>query len=160
MSKIIELTLEEQKEAVKYGNARRDSNLNGELKDTGHSGKPMGGDWRVNDIIAAGAEIAAAKYLGQEFTGKVNTFHKVTDVSGGWQVRCTDYKTGCLIIRQKDIGCLDDKFLLVIHEGKERYRIAGYKVGKDCINPKYLRNPGNRKPAYFVPQSDLLEYEK
>ena len=119
----------------------------------------MGGDWRINDIIAAGAEIAAARYLGKEFTGTVNTFHNTPDVEGGWQVRCTDYLTGCLIIRQKDIDCLKDKFILMIYEGNSTYRAAGYRVGGDCIDKKYLRNPGNRKPAYFVPQQDLLQYD-
>ena len=160
--KEVTLTSEEVKEAKKWGNARRDTNVNGELLDLGHAGKPMGGDWRKNDIIAAGAEIAFSRYVGKKFIGGVNTFNK-PDVDGGWQVRCTDYLTGSLIVRpDKDFkgNKLKDKYVLVIYKGKSTYKIAGYKTGEDCVKEEYVRAPNNGKKAYFVPQKDLNEVKK
>lgn len=161
MNTIVKLTKEEIDQAVYFGNARRDTNVNGELKDTGHAGKPMGGSWRKNDIIATGSEIAFAKFIGEEFTGTVNTFND-SDVGDDWQVRCTDAENFSLIIRpQKDKGDkLKEKFVLVIYQGNATFRIAGYQTGENCINEKYLRNPGGNKnrEAYFVPQSDLIKF--
>ena len=157
---VIVLTEEEKKEAIKWGKARRDTNLNGELKDSSHSGKPMGGDWLKNDVIACGAEIAAARFLGKKFTGTVNTFNDA-DVDDGWQVRCTDCGHGSLIIRPwKDCKGekLKDKFILVIYEGNKTYRMAGWKLGEQCTKKKYLKAPNNGKEAYFVPQKDLNKW--
>ena len=156
----IVLTENEKKEAIKWGKARRETNLKGELKDLSHSGKPMGGDWLKNDVIACGAEIAAARFLGKKFTGTVNTFNDA-DVDGGWQVRSTDCRHGSLIIRPwKDCKGkkLKDKFILVIYEGDKTYRMAGWKVGEDCTKKEYLRAPNNGKEAYFVPQKDLNKW--
>lgn len=158
---IVKLTKKEIDQAVHFGNARRDTNVNGELKDRSHAGKPMGGSWRKNDIIAAGSEIAFAKFIGEEFTGTVNTFNDA-DVGDDWQVRCTDAENFSLIIRpQKDKGDkLKEKFVLVIYQGNATFRIAGYQTGENCIQKKYLRNPGGNKnrEAYFVPQSDLIKF--
>tara|TARA_R110000824_G_scaffold16478_13_gene68326 strand:+ start:11058 stop:12380 length:1323 start_codon:yes stop_codon:yes gene_type:complete len=158
---IVKLTKEEIKQAVHWGNARRDTNVNGELKDRSHAGKPMGGSWRKNDIIATGSEIAFAKFIGEEFTGTVNTFNGA-DVGEDWQVRCTDVENFSLIIRpQKDKGDkLKEKFVLVIYQRNATFRIAGYQVGENCIKEKYLKNPGGNRnrEAYFVPQSDLIKF--
>tara|TARA_R100000005_G_C4914701_1_gene150762 strand:- start:70 stop:570 length:501 start_codon:yes stop_codon:yes gene_type:complete len=158
---IVKLNKEEIAEAKRWGKARRDTNVNGELKDRSHAGKPMGGTWLKNDIIAAGSEIAFAKFIGEDFTGTVNTFNDA-DVGKDWQVRCTDSENFSLIIRpQKDKGeKLKDKFVLVIYQGNATFRIAGYQIGNECIKAKYLRNPGNRKnrEAYFVPQCDLIKF--
>jgi hypothetical protein len=157
----VTLTKEEVKEAKKYGNARRDTNVNGELHDLGHAGKPMGGCWRKNDIIACGAEIAFSRYIGKKFVGGVNTFNK-PDVDGGWQVRCTDHQGGSLIIRpNKDFkgNKLKDKYALVIYKGKSTYKIAGYRIGEECVKNEYERAPNNGKMAYFVPQQDLRTVE-
>ena len=157
----ITLTDEERKEAIKWGKARRLTNLKGELKDRSHSGKHMGKSWLENDVIACGAEIAAARFLGKKFTGTVNTFNDA-DVDDGWQVRSTDHKDGCLVIRPwKDKGSkLDDKFILVIYLGKRNYRIAGWLPGTDCLKKEYFRAPNGGRKAYFVPQSVLRkDYE-
>ena len=129
---IVKLTKEEINQAVHWGNARRDTNVNGELKDRSHAGKPMGGSWRKNDIIATGSEIAFAKFIGEEFTGTVNTFNGA-DVGEDWQV---------------------------IYQRNATFRIAGYQVGENCIKEKYLKNPGGNRnrEAYFVPQSDLIKF--
>ena len=100
--------------------------------------------------------------VGKKFIGGVNTFNK-PDVDGGWQVRCTDYLTGSLIVRpDKDFkgNKLKDKYVLVIYKVKSTYKIAGYKTGEDCVKEEYVRAPNNGKKAYFVPQKDLNEVKK
>jgi|TARA_R110000787_G_scaffold336_9_gene1327 hypothetical protein len=157
MSNIITLTKEERFEARKWGNARRDTNVNGQLIDLSHSGKPMKGCWRKNDVIGAGAEIAVARLLGEEFTGTVNSFHDV-DVAGGWQVRCTDYSTGRLIIRPHKKDNLEHKYVLVVYEHNAVFNIKGWILGSDAIQDKFLFNPNGGTPAYFVPQHELADF--
>jgi hypothetical protein len=35
------------------------------------------------------------------------------------------------------------------------YTVKGYIKGDDALDKKYVRNPNNGEPAFFVPQKDL-----
>jgi hypothetical protein len=156
MNNTILLSKQESTEAAIMGIHRRMTNLFCELKDLGHHGPPIGGSWWSNDIEAAGAELAFAKFIKEEWVGAVNTFN-APDVGDGWQVRYTDWENGCLILRKKDTPKLNQKFVLVTGY-MPKYCIRGYIIGKDGVKEKYIRNPHNGKKALFIPQSDLIKF--
>jgi hypothetical protein len=149
----IALTKEEAEQAAIMGVKRRLTNLFRELRDLSHHGPPIGGNWWSNDIEAAGAELAFAKYIGEEWVGSVNTF-SAPDVGTNWQVRYTNIDHGCLIIRKKDKGKLNQNFVLITGN-MPNYTVKGYIKGDDALDKKYVRNPNNGEPAFFVPQKDL-----
>lgn len=154
----IRLTKEESLEAVIWGGKRRLTNLYGEVKGSGR-GKFISGNPWANDIESAAAEIAFAKFIGEEWVGAVDTFHK-PDVGQDWQVRYTDVEKGSLIIREdRDRPKLHHRYVLVTGL-IPNFKIRGYIVGHDAIKPKYLKNPNNGHPAYFVPQSDLIKFDQ
>lgn len=156
MSTKIELTKEEALEGAIMGSKRRLTNIFKELSDLGHKGLPIGGSWWSNDIEAACAEIAFSKFIGEEWVGSVNTF-SAPDVGKEWQVRYTDLSYGSLIIRNKDKKNLEQKFVLVTGQTPV-FHIKGYITCKNAIKDEFLKNPNNKEPAWFVPQSKLLEF--
>jgi hypothetical protein len=152
----ISLTKEEAESAAIMGVKRRLTNVYKELKELGHHGPPIGGSWWSNDIEAAGAELAFSKFIGEEWVGLVNTF-SAPDVGTNWQVRYTNIDHGCLILRLKDKGKLMQNFVLVTGN-LPHYKIKGYINGSQALKKKYVRNPNNGEPAFFVPQSDLIKF--
>jgi len=110
--------------------------------------------WHV-DIEGACAELAFAKSLGFFWDGSVNT-GKSPDVAG-YQVRYTHRDNGCLIVRERDRA--EDWFVLVTGRHPV-YTIRGKISGAEAKQKKYLRDPNQRNPAWFVPQSALAEMER
>lgn len=101
-------------------------------------------------IEGALGECALAKHL-DHFWSKGTP--GATDV-GPHDVRATHHVNGKLIVHPTD----DDNrryYLLTGILGK--YTIHGYMYGKDAKQNKYWADPqGTGRPAYFVPQSDLI----
>lgn len=148
-----------RKEATKaafMGVLRRMTNIFGEVKQHDKNIKYIGGTGWSNDIEAAGAELAFAKFINEEWVGSVNTFH-APDVGDCWQVRYTDNEDGRLIIRKRDESKRDHKFVLITG-AIPKYYVHGYILGKDGFNEKYIFNPNNGTPAYFIPKSDLIKF--
>lgn len=152
----ISLSKEEALKASIMGVERRLTNIFRELRDLGHHGPPIGGSWWSNDIEAACAELAFSKFIKEDWVGAVNTFN-APDVGDSWQVRYTDREYGCLIIRKKDKPKLSQRFALVTGS-LPNYSIKGYLLGTNAIQDKYIRNPNNGEPAWFVPQKDLIQF--
>lgn len=155
LNKIV-LSKEEATEAAIMGVKRRMTNVFKELNDLSHHGPPIGGNWWSNDIEAAGAELAFAKFIGEDWVGAVNTFN-APDVGQDWQVRYTNIDYGCLILRRKDKVKLKQKFVLVTGS-MPIYNIKGYIIGTDGIQERFLKNPNNGEPAWFIPQRELLKF--
>jgi hypothetical protein len=155
VNKVI-LCKEDALEAAVMGVKRRMTNIYKELNDLSHHGPPIGGNWWSNDIEASGAEIAFARFIGEDWIGAVNTFN-APDVGQDWQVRYTDRDYGCLIIRKKDKVKLDQKFVLITGSMPVFY-IKGYMIGRDAIKDEFLKNPNNGEPAWFVPQRSLIKF--
>ena len=151
----VSLNKEECRKAARAAIERRLTNLFKELNNLYNHGYACGNAW-ASDIEAAGAELAFAKSINQEWIGDVNTFH-APDVEGGWQVRYTDNENGKLIIRPIDEPKYEEKFVLV--KGlMPKYKIVGYMVGKDAIKEEYYRDPNKKGGAYFVPEKDLIKF--
>ena len=153
----VSLTKEECREAARAAVERRLTNLFKELNNLYSHGYACGNAW-ASDIEAAGAEVAFAKFINKEWIGDVNTFH-APDVDGGWQVRYTDNVKGKLIIRPIDKPKYNEKFVLVKGLMPE-YEIIGYIVGLDAVKDKYCFDPNGKGKAYFVPDKDLIKFEK
>jgi hypothetical protein len=109
--------------------------------------------WGV-DVEGSGGEMAAAKVLNLYWDGAFNTYSR-GDV-GALQIRTRTNHDWDLIVRDKDSD--DDKFVLVTGM-MPNYLIHGWILGKTAKDERWLRTHGNRPPAYFVPQSELLSLD-
>ena len=105
------------------------------------------------DINGACGELAVAKAIGIYWAPTVNTFKSVPDVDA-YEVRTTPGKKNSLIVRSDDAS--DRIYILVIGSGQV-FKVIGWILGEDAKKNKWLRNPGGRDPACFVPQSALMD---
>ena len=112
------------------------------------------GYWDVN-IIGIFGEAAVAKALNRFWLPTIDTF-KLPDV-GDFQVRCTTYANGHLIIRDDDP--VDDIYILVIDKTPQFF-IKGWIRGRDAQRPVYWRTPAEGDPAWFVPNVALWPIER
>ena len=108
------------------------------------------------DFEGACGELAVAKALGMYWGGTVNTFQSGGDLGNGIEVRTTRFH--CLIIRPKD---KDDVPYVLVKGQAPHYEIAGWMLGRDGKQEKYLKTFDPEKPpAYFVPRKDLRPIEE
>jgi hypothetical protein len=100
-------------------------------------------------------EIAVARHLGITWEGTVNTFHTRPDV-GPFDVRTTNRRNGCLIIRDNDDP--DVPVVLVYGSGTNDDPVmwlVGWMYGRDARRPEWLRDPHGKRPSWFVPAAKL-----
>jgi len=172
--------MKEFTEGAKAGVDRTVTNAFGQVKQKEDFPSIGGNKWAC-DIASAIAEVAFAKFIGEDWIGGVNTFHK-PDVAPNWQVRYTDNPNGCLIVRPKENSKFNDRYVLVKgtkitktstyirakkksvtvdrYELTPDFRIAGWMLGGDAIKDKYLKNPNGQGEAYFVPEKDLIKFSE
>ena len=109
------------------------------------------------EIVGVCGEQAFSKLTGVYWPPSVNTFHRIPDV-GEFEVRTTTRPDGRLIVRDNDPG--DRWYYLMIGDfpkGKwPRFRVVGCIKGADAKQERWLDNPGGHRPAWFVPQEDLI----
>lgn len=104
-------------------------------------------------IEGACGEMAVSKFLGVYWDGGIDTF-KSADIGATIQVRTRSLHSYELIVRPDDY----DEDLYVLVTGKcPTYRIWGYISGTEAKKKEYLQTHGNRPPAYFVPNSKLID---
>jgi hypothetical protein len=70
------------------------------------------------------------------------------------EVRQTTAEYGSLIIRPHDNP---DRLFYLIIGSIPNFRIVGHIKGEDGMKDKYKKNPNDRKPAWFVPQRELIQ---
>jgi hypothetical protein len=102
-------------------------------------------------IEGAMGECALAKHLGIFWS---KGLPGATDV-GPHDVSQTPLAHGKLIVHPTD----DDSRRFYLVTGLlGKYAIHGYMYGSQAKNPKYWADPqGTNRPAYFVPQTDLIQ---
>jgi hypothetical protein len=106
--------------------------------------------WQMG-IEGAMGEIVIAKHFGI-FWGK-GTYG--SDDVGPYEVRQTPLDHGSLIVHPTD---KDEKRYYLVTGILGNYVIRGYMFARDAKQPKYWNDPtGKGRPAYFVPQSDLID---
>ena len=99
------------------------------------------------------AEAAVAQRLGIPYDGSVNRFHDRPDV-GAFEVRATDRRHGCLILRDNDHP--DRPYVLAVGDGvRPVIELRGWLWGWEGRRSEWLRDPHNRRPCWMVPQSAL-----
>lgn len=102
-------------------------------------------------IDGACGEVAFAKAMNFYYSGSVNTYKKGGDV-GRIQVRTSSKHSYDMIIRKYD----SDSAAFALVTGKiPEYQVHGWIIAKDAKKPEYLKDYGNRPPAYFVPKHIL-----
>lgn len=108
---------------------------------------------KIKDMHAAGAEMAVAKLLGLFWSPALLTQTKeVADVGKDIQVRHTTLNSGCLIVAPED----PDEHTYYLATGElPTFMIHGPIRGEAAKRKVWLRNPGERGRAYFVPQNAL-----
>lgn len=151
MSPYVKLSNSEMLWAVTEGSLRVLRKLQRGDKDKAGADLPR---WQT-DIEAAAAEIAVASLLDR-FPCGLAASH-VPDVSGDLQVRHTEQATGCLIIRPGDDPA--HRYVLVRgHYGV--YEVVGWQYGHVSRQDRWLRGPGERPDAWFVPEDGLQPMEE
>jgi hypothetical protein len=106
-------------------------------------------EWQFN-IEGALAECAIAKYRNVFWCKRKPKEPDVHD----FEVRSSQNKNARLIIHKEDF---DDRDYWLVTGVNGKYIIHGYISGKDGKNQKYWVDPGTGRPAFFVPQSDLIQ---
>jgi hypothetical protein len=107
-------------------------------------------DWQYG-IEGAMGEFALAKYLGIFWYGKGKM--RGDDV-GTLQVRTSSRDNGDLILHPRDD---DEKVFWLLTGLNGTYDVRGFIKAKDGKKQEFWRDPtGKNRPAFFVPQSELL----
>lgn len=152
MPKPIILSPMEIQIAVLVGGGRMNSSLKKHSRDAhGYDGKSP---WDIH-IEGAAAEMAYCKALNIYWAGTVGTFG-AADVGNDVQIRSTKIKDGCLVVREADNS--DQYYILVVGQIPE-FTVIGWIHGKAAKQVRWLRAPGGREAAYFIPQSELTPFE-
>jgi len=106
--------------------------------------------WETH-IVGAQGEALVAKHFGCEWDGALGDY-AAKDV-GGYQVRTTRIKSGCLILHPEDLD--DDLFVLVVLLRDGVGDLVGAKIGHRGKIAEFWRDPGTGRPCFMVPQSAL-----
>jgi len=107
--------------------------------------------WGLHVEGAAG-EMAVAKALNVYWTATVNTYKEGGDIGRRIQVRTRSKHDYELIVRPSDRD--DDVFVLVTGKSPT-FHVHGWIYGHEAKKEAYLKDYGNRDPAYFVPHCAL-----
>jgi hypothetical protein len=162
---IVELDDDEISLAETIGNSRHTTcetkQYKNYKKSTIHNDKEL-------DVMGVFGEMAVAKGFNclEEYVEDCieNTGWTLKDV-GRVQVRTTPVPNGRLIVRPGDGRGMDgeklkEPFVLVIQLSKNKYKLAGWMIGKEAIQQRYEFDPYGKGMAYFVPQKDLIPMDK
>jgi hypothetical protein len=111
-----------------------------------------GDGWGAH-IEGAFAEMAAAKALNLYWDAPLNTFNDPHrgDV-GLYEVRRRSRQDYDVLIRPRDA---DSKVHIAVFGSAPRFRVAGWLLGHEAKQDKWLRPHADRTPAWFIPQGEL-----
>lgn len=145
----ITLTWQEQLFAAQAGVMRRISAMSRSRPEPYQTPKT---DLWGNDIESCGAEAAVAKAIGRYWLAVLQNPQDANGDVSGIEVRSTARPNGRLIVHDED---KDDSPFVLVRGLFPSYDVVGWILGKDAKQEKYLFN-GDGRPAYFVPDVDLL----
>lgn len=145
--KHIVLNWEEAELAANTGVKRQIESMKAKLKDR-HG---YAGDGFDIHILGAAGEMAVAKALNVFWSPSVNAFGS-PDIGDSIQVRTSEKDEHNLIIRPSD----SDDHIFFLATGKiPEFKIWGSIKGDAAKQVKWLKSPGGRAPAFFVPKEAL-----
>lgn len=108
----------------------------------------------AEEIVGVCGELAAARALNVFWYPSVNTFHAVSDLPGGIEVRSTTKTTGRVSLIVRDNDPVDRVYVLVTGEPPDM-NVVGWISGADARSDEFRCNPNGDRPAWFVPVSRL-----
>lgn len=108
------------------------------------------------ELVGAIGERAFAKWIGVYGGDSVNTFHSIPDC-GEFEVRATALKAGSLIVRNNDAD--ERRFVLACVALDGRVILRGWLSGLEAKQERWKKDPGIRRPSWFVPQVNLRKME-
>jgi hypothetical protein len=111
-----------------------------------------------NHKRGAAAELALTKYLRVPWNATVNTFNAFPDLDGQMDARGKVASQPYLrLYERKDSKKQHFIFVSVSRLGNRRFRIDGWMLGRDAMQPKYYRPTGtlSKHPEWQPPVSDL-----
>lgn len=111
----------------------------------------LGEDSLPSHVTGAAGERAFAKWINDPWECTTGRYGGASDVRGV-QVRTSTSTTKRLVIHETDPARMP---VVSIVEHAPRYWIRGY-IMAGARRPEWIRDPGNRRPAYFVPTRELL----
>mgnify|MGYP003643451737 CR=1 FL=1 len=113
------------------------------------------GQLLANHVNAAIAEMAVCRLLGVYWVPSVNQFHVPDLEEHNIEVR---YSTRADLKVRGDEQ--EARIVSVTGDPFGKLEIAGWCWGREAINDRYKKDPGNRgKPAFFIPHSALSAIE-
>ena len=107
-------------------------------------------DWEIH-INGAIGEMIVAKAFNLYWDGSINTFKTQPDVAG-LQVRTRSKDEYELLVRPDDDN---DKIFVHVTGKRFKYKVKGWKMGRDCKRKEWFKTFDRRPPAYFVPDYEL-----
>jgi hypothetical protein len=150
----VKLTAIERKVAILIGETRTSVSKDDDDRPDAHGLKANREDGLKIDRQGAIAECVLAKHLNVFWCGSVNTFKSEKDVGTVFEVRSIDDMSKRLIVRMDDP---DDAYFVSVAVFDNVCYIKGYLLGRDAKKGKWLRDPNDREPAYFVPDEGLKD---
>lgn len=145
----IRLTLFEILEAASKGVMRQVQNL--EKRRRQANNHDPGRDWQ-DHINGALGECAVAKWLGIYWTGNLGNL-QAADV-GPFEVRTRSRAGYDLILHESDP---DDRAFVLVTGLNGEYVIRGWILARDGKKREYWKDPAGGRPAFFVPQAQLMD---
>lgn len=151
MFHLVTLTAQEARDSAYVGLTRHTESRRKGTEDGSNSEV---GQRLSDDMLGAQAEYAFCKWRGCEWEAHVNTYHSVPDVAPFFEVRAIRNPGHSLIVRPNDAP--DRLYVLLCGDGNAFY-VRGWLGGAEARQDQWWRNPHNKKPAWFVPQSFLYD---
>lgn len=107
-------------------------------------------------LLGACGELSVAKAIGCHWPAHVNSFKSLPDLPPDIEVRHRTKSHYDLIVRPDDPD--DRKYYLTLGDVDElpNVHVVGWIQGAQAKRGEWLRGHGGWKPAYFVPQGQLL----
>jgi hypothetical protein len=153
VSRYVTISADEWSLCVQVANARQVSSIKKKGKDTVNKKQGWLEEFTPH-IIGCVGEMAVAKALGVTWTGSVDTFKTVSDLSGNIQVRHRSDPRWDLIVRKNDSD--SDVFILSRGMPPGAIEVVGKIRGGDAKREEWLQDKGGYgRPAYFVPSHAL-----
>lgn len=152
---LVELTDYERSLARHVGKARHRASRSRRDRDA-HGLKADDAASLELNIEGAAGELAVAKALNRYWHGSVDTFKEVPDVGVNIEVRTSADPRASLIVREDDPD--SRSYILVTGTSLTGFKLHGWIRGREAKHPAWLKDPGSREPAYFVPQRELRQF--
>jgi len=153
LPRVREVTLSEADEAwaLEIGRARNENALR-------RGFKPIlpGSDTAAGDALGARGELAAARAYELEWRDpyRHDVQHMHDPDVGDLDVRTVERAAGTLNMRPRDVN--DRVYLLVVAEGRRRYRMAGWLLGREAKQDEFWRPADARGPGWWAVPQDAL----